>query len=160
MTKGPSMQTEKRGDTFYYTAAGGVLINQAGTHVLLLFRPSRDEVRLPKGHVEKNETLEIAAIREVTEESGYVDVAIIANLGEQLVAFQYEGKQIQRTEFYFLMRTLSEQQLPRSHEDENQFFPTWVSWDEVDQNITFEAERAWLRRAYAVWNHDNRKPTA
>lgn len=153
------MQLKKRGDIFYYKAAGGVLVNPTGTHVLLLVRPSRDEVRLPKGHVETSETLENAAMREVTEESGYMDIAIVADLGEQLVAFQYEGKQIQRTEYYFLMRTYSDQQLPRPEEDENQFFPTWVRWDEADQHITFEAEREWLKRAYATWNQDERQST-
>lgn len=145
------MQTEKRGEIYYYTAAGGVLVDPTGTQVLLLIRPSRDEVRLPKGHVEKEESLESAALREVVEESGFGDVVILANLGEQLVAFQYQGKQIQRSEYYFLMRAHSKQKLPRPLVDDNQFFPTWVSWDEADQHITFESEREWLRRAHVVW---------
>jgi ADP-ribose pyrophosphatase YjhB (NUDIX family) len=40
---------------------------------MLLIRPSRDEVRLPKGHVEAGETLRAAALREVAEETGYDD---------------------------------------------------------------------------------------
>ena len=73
--------------------------------------------------LKQDETLENAALREVTEESGYSDVDIVHDLGEQLVAFQYEGKQIQRTEYYFLMRTRSEQQLPRPAGRRKSVFP-------------------------------------
>ncbi len=141
------MQTEKRGNIYYYTAAGGVLVDHTGTQILLLIRPSRDEVRLPKGHVEIGETLESAALREVVEESGYSDVVILDDLGEQLVAYQFQGRQVQRTEYFFLMRARSKKQLPRPPADENQFFTTWVDWDEADKHITFESEREWLKRA-------------
>ena len=107
------MKTDKRDGISYYTAAGGVLINKMGTQVLLLIRPSRDEVRLPKGHVEKDETLVSAALREVSEESGYNDIVIIDSLGEQLVAYQYKGQQVQRTEYFYLMRAVTDQQIPR-----------------------------------------------
>ena len=46
-----------------YTASGGIVTNAEGTHVLLLIRPERDEVRLPKGHVEPEEALAEAALR-------------------------------------------------------------------------------------------------
>lgn len=146
------MKTEKRGDIQYYTAAGGVLVDQTGGQVLLLIRPSRDEVRLPKGHVDKGETLELAALREVNEETGYSDVVILDGLGEQLVAFQYKGMQVQRTEYYFLMRALSKQQQPRSEIDALQFFTIWVDWDEADEYLTYESEREWLKRANVAYN--------
>jgi ADP-ribose pyrophosphatase YjhB (NUDIX family) len=145
------MQFNKHSDILYYTAAGGVLVDSTGTQVLLLIRPSRDEVRLPKGHIEMGETLECAALREVREETGYIDIDIMDNLGEQLVAFQYDGRQIQRTETYFLMRTRSKEQCSRPETDEDQFFPTWVEWDTAEQVITYEAEREWLQRARAKW---------
>ena len=145
------MKTKKSGDITYYTAAGGVLVDETGAQILLLIRPSRDEVRLPKGHVEEGETLKIAALREVIEESGYSDVVILDTLGEQLVAFQFKGKQVQRTEYFFLMRTRTNQQRPRPAEDEHQFFTTWVDWNEADEYMTFESEREWIKRAYVAF---------
>jgi 8-oxo-dGTP pyrophosphatase MutT (NUDIX family) len=121
------MERKRRKDIVYYTAAGGVLVDQTGNRVLLLIRPSRDEVRLPKGHVEVDESIQSAALREVIEESGYSDIAILSNLGEQLVAFQYNGQQVQRTEYFYLMRILSNRMNPRPEADENQFFATWVN---------------------------------
>ena len=96
-----------------YTAAGGVLTDTDGSHVLMLIRPEIDEVRLPKGHVEPDETSEQAALREVAEESGYDDIEIIADLGKQLVAFPLGSKIVQRTEHYYLMRARSYRQIER-----------------------------------------------
>jgi len=62
-----------------YVAAGGVVIHEG--QVLLLDRPGRGEVRLPKGHVEPGEEPAEAALREVREEAGYADLAILADLG-------------------------------------------------------------------------------
>jgi 8-oxo-dGTP pyrophosphatase MutT (NUDIX family) len=134
-------------DHISYTASGGVLTNVAGTHVLLLIRPERDEVRLPKGHVDADETIAAAALREVAEETGYDDVEIIADLGEQLVAFPLEGKVVRRTEHFFLMRARTLHQADRPQSDAQQFFTIWVSWDEAPTHLTFEAEKVWVRRA-------------
>jgi 8-oxo-dGTP pyrophosphatase MutT (NUDIX family) len=130
-----------------YTASGGILTNAEGTHVLLLIRPERDEVRLPKGHVEPEETIANAALREVAEEAGYDDIEIIADLGEQLVAFPLDDKVVRRTEHYFLMRARTLHQTDRPQSDVQQFFAIWVPWDEAPTHLTFEAEQVWLRRA-------------
>ena len=130
-----------------YTASGGVVTNAAGDHVLLLIRPERDEVRLPKGHVEPEETIADAALREVAEETGYDDLEIIADLGEQLVAFPLGDKVVRRTEHYFLMRARSLHQTERPQSDEQQFFTVWVPWDEAHTHLTFEAEHVWVHRA-------------
>ena len=139
--------------TITYDAAGGVVTR--GDEVLLLIRPERDEVRLPKGHVDVGERPEEAALREVAEESGYADLEIVADLGTQLVAFTYRGTDYRRTEHYFLMRLRSPRRRPRPPEDEAQFIPTWVPWDEAEAALTFEAERIWLRRARALQGGDD-----
>ncbi len=136
-----------------YTASGGVVTNAEGTHVLLLIRPERDEVRLPKGHVEPGEALTDAALREIAEEAGYDDLEIVADLGEQLVAFPLDDKVVQRVEHYFLMRARTLRQTERPQSDEQQFFTIWVPWDEVLSHLTFEAEQAWIRRARRLMEH-------
>ena len=85
-----------------YSAAGGVVIDDE--RVLVLRRPSRDEVRLPKGHLKKRESAQEAALREVREESGYVDLEVVADLGQQVVEFNYQGTHVVRDERYYLMR--------------------------------------------------------
>lgn len=127
-----------------YTAAGGVVVN--GGNVLVLHRPSRDQVRLPKGHIEAGETSPEAALREVSEESGYADLEIVADLGLQTVEFDYQGRHTVRDEHYFLMRLKSGRQIERDPH-ELQFIPLWLAWDEAQAQLTYPAEREWLRRA-------------
>ena len=134
-----------------YTSAGGVVVNEGGDQVLVLVRPERDEVRLPKGHIEDSESAADTALREVREEAGYRDLEILADLGEQLVVFLLEGKTVRRTERYFLLRarTLARSEQPPG--DAAQFFPVWLPWQQVPEHLTFEAEREWIRRAEAAW---------
>lgn len=134
-----------------YTAAGGVVVDKTGQHVLVLVRPERDEVRLPKGHIEAGESPMDTALREVREEGGYEDLEIIADLGEQLVTFLLAGKLVRRAERYYLMRARTLTQLKRPLADEAQFFAVWVDWEQAQEHLTFEPEREWVQRAKATW---------
>jgi 8-oxo-dGTP pyrophosphatase MutT (NUDIX family) len=133
-----------------YRAAGGVVTDAAGERVLTLLRPGRlgpdgqPEVRLPKGHIESGETRQQAALREVGEEAGLLDVEILADLGHQTVEFDWQGYHYIRDESYFLMRPPAERpaRLP-----EKQFETLWLGWEEALSRVTFEAERKWLHRA-------------
>ena len=127
-----------------YVACGAVLA--AGNDVLLLLRPSRNEVRLPKGHIEPGETHEQAAVRELSEEAGFIAVVVQADLGEQEVEFDYAGEHIIRTERYFLMSPENGMREP-SGPGESEFQPIWLSWEEALTRLSFEAEREWVRRA-------------
>ncbi|MBN1977054.1 MAG: NUDIX domain-containing protein [Anaerolineae bacterium] len=130
-------------DVVYYDAAGGVVLCDG--RVLALKRPSRAEVRLPKGHVEPGEDAQLAALREVREESGYDGLIVQADLGEQIVEFDHAGRHVVRSERYFLMALADPGAAP--HRGEAQFEPEWLAWDEALAELTFEAEREWVRRA-------------
>jgi 8-oxo-dGTP diphosphatase len=135
-------------DTVRYTAAGGVVVHDG--RVLALRRPGRGEVRLPKGHVEPGENVQAAAVRETREESGYAGLMVVADLGTQVVEFDYAGRHVVRHERYFLMALASHPYLPTRGEE--QFEPLWLTWDEVLAALTFEEEREWVRRARSVEN--------
>jgi 8-oxo-dGTP pyrophosphatase MutT (NUDIX family) len=129
-----------------YHAAGGVVID--GGRALLLSRPSRGEVRLPKGHIENGESAEEAALREVREESGYVDVDVIADLGKQQVQFAdpYRERDVTRHERYYLMQLRSNRTEARP-EKELQFDPYWVPLQDAASHLTYEAEQEYIQRA-------------
>jgi 8-oxo-dGTP pyrophosphatase MutT (NUDIX family) len=126
-----------------YTAAGGVVVHDG--RVLVLRRPFQGEVRLPKGHVEPGENVQAAALRETREEGGCADLMVVADLGTQVVEFDYAGRHVVRHERYFLMALASHPDSPVRGEE--QFEPLWLTWDEALAALTFEGEREWVRRA-------------
>ena len=58
---------------------------------------------IPKGHLEKNETSEQAAIREVFEETG-LEAQIIESIGEVNYQFIQDGAKISKTVHVYLMQ--------------------------------------------------------
>lgn len=131
--------------TDYYEAAGGVVLH--GGAMLLLARPSHDEIRLPKGHIDGDERPAQTALRETTEESGYADLEILHDLGSRVVEFDYQGVHVVRTEHYFVMRLRSERLAPRDEKDAEQFQVLWVSADEAPARLTFDDEQEVALRA-------------
>jgi 8-oxo-dGTP diphosphatase len=68
-------------------AAGGVVLRDrtgGGVEVLVVHRPRYDDWSLPKGKLERGETFEQAAVREVLEETG-----LRCRLRDELDAIQY-----------------------------------------------------------------------
>ncbi len=132
-------------DIHHYQAAGGVVMDSAG-RVLLIERTLDDthEVRLPKGHIDQDEAPELAARREVCEETGYCDVSILADLGRRQVTFEYRGRTVVREEHYYLMCLASDRQLaPRfSNSREALFRNRWAAnFAEAAAALTFQAEQ-------------------
>ena len=134
-------------DPVCYDSAGAVVV--CGDRVLALRRPSRGEMRLPKGHVESREKAQAAALRETREESGYTNLVVVGNLGTQIVEFNHKGRHIIRAERYFLMVLDDSSSGPSGGEE--QFEPTWLAWEEALAELTFESEREWVRRGQALW---------
>ena len=131
-----------------YAAAGGVIID--GDKMLVLRRPARGEIRLPKGHIEEGETADVTALRETREETGLADLEIVASLGSQVVEFEYEGDQVRRTEYYYLMRARSNRQIKRPAKDATQFYPEWKSVAAAVEALTFPAEKEVAQKAVSI----------
>ncbi len=131
-----------------YYAAGGVIVRPP-QQVLVLERPSRGEIRLPKGHIDPGESPLHAARREIAEESGFCHLRLLADLGSQRVAFPYQGRTWVREERYFLF--LRDGAAEPDAAPEEQFRPRWVTWEEAERLLTFAAEREWLRRGRRAW---------
>jgi 8-oxo-dGTP diphosphatase len=70
-------------------AAGGVVWRRAGdgVEIVVVHRPRYDDWSLPKGKLDKGETWEQAALREVEEEVG-----LRCRLGDELEAVSYEDR--------------------------------------------------------------------
>ena len=135
--------------TIRYSSAGGIVIDRG--LMLLLDRPDRQEIRLPKGHIEPEEEPAAAALRETREESGYAELAVICDLGSLVVEFDHGGHHYVRTERYFLMTLESQRQIERSPTDAAQFQVLWIPLDQAPGRLTFAAEQDAARRAIAAY---------
>ncbi len=141
--------------TIRYKSAGGIVaqkdllpyLPEAETYLLLLDRPGRAEVRLPKGHIDPGESAEEAALRETSEETGFGDLRIVADLGHRTVEFDYKGAHYIREERYFLMELLSPRQITQPPKDAKQFQVLWEPLARAGDRLTFEAERLFVKDA-------------
>jgi 8-oxo-dGTP pyrophosphatase MutT (NUDIX family) len=131
-----------------YEAAGGVVVREG--QVLLLWRPARNEIRLPKGHVEAGETRQAAALRETREEGGVPHPRLVADLGRQQIEFEHQGFHVIRQEFYFLMTVDDFAACARSAAEAFEFEPFWTAIESAEALLTFPTEREFLRRARAA----------
>lgn len=82
--------------------AGGKVKNKTN-EVLFIYR--FDKWDLPKGHIEKNESKEIAAIREVEEECGISRLSIVKELSTTYHSFYYKSELRLKVTYWFLMST-------------------------------------------------------
>lgn len=104
--------------------------------------------RLPKGRLDRGETLEQAALREVAEEVG-VRARIVAPLGEVAYVFreEREGVRIAKTVHFFLMTWEEGEAWPADGEMSS---VAWIPIAEAGAGLTFESERDIVARAQAL----------
>jgi 8-oxo-dGTP pyrophosphatase MutT (NUDIX family) len=137
----------------YYAAAGGIVVREG--QALVLHKHARDEYVLPKGHIEPGETREQAALRETTEETGYLHLRVLADLGTRRAEFVLNGERVVRDESYFLMALVDGEQAENpEHEaaayDRAVFRQLWVPMERLAERLTFEPARSFARGA-AAW---------
>lgn len=96
-------------------AAGGVVKNN-DDELLLIFR--RGKWDLPKGKLDKGETLEQCAIREVQEETGLKNISLQEKLLTTYHTYSQFGKHILKESHWYKMQCNADQKLvPQTEED-------------------------------------------
>ncbi len=98
----------------FVVAGGGLVFNDKG-QMLFIHRNSKWD--LPKGKVDKGESIEEAAVREVEEETGVKDVKIESLLGITYHIFQRNGKyKLKETHWYKMHTTYNGKLKPQKNE--------------------------------------------
>ena len=122
--------------------AGGVVIKLdalAPKYFLITAKDKPDEWIFPKGHIEKGEGAQAAAVREVKEEAG-VEAQTLGRIGE--IEFQHQGQTIQ-VEFY-LLKYLGDAASGEQRQKR------WCTYGEALNLLTFSDTRRILRMANAL----------
>ena len=109
-------------------AAGGMVNNERGEK-LFIFRFGKWD--LPKGKMKRSETPTQAAIREVKEETGLMELSITGSLPSTYHIYTQKQKQILKETHWFSMHTVSSQALvPQIEEDIS--IVRWFASNEIE----------------------------
>lgn len=95
-------------------AAGGYVLNEAGELLVFLRRDSWD---MPKGKIDPGETPEQAAVREVQEETGLVNVRLGGFLAHTYHTYEMKGQRILKKTWWYRMTTPDNLLVPQTEED-------------------------------------------
>ncbi|HET6568980.1 MAG TPA: NUDIX hydrolase [Rhodothermales bacterium] len=121
------------------TAAGGYVVRPGGNapEVLVIFR--RGVWDLPKGKLDRGETVEACALREVREEIGVADLHLLQPAGTTEHGYDDEDAYAVKTTHWFLMRTAETDFTPQKEEDIEQV--AWMPWPEALERIGYDTLR-------------------
>ena len=112
-------------------AAGGLVFNKDGD-ILMIFRNGKWD--LPKGKLEKEESIEKCAIREVNEECGIGDLQIVKQLTDTYHTYELNGRKILKRTFWFKMKTgYNRQLIPQTKEGITK--AVWVKQHEIIEKL-------------------------
>ncbi len=132
-------------------AAGGIPWRRtpAGVEVLLVHRSRYRDWSLPKGKLDPGETHEVAAVREVREETG-----VLCELGEELSSLTYEftkvskktggSRLVHKSVRYWAMTPVDPDQALESDDPAEITEAAWVGLEEAATRLTHAGDRGVL----------------
>ena len=128
-------------------SAGGLVFDDHG-RVAIIARHSRSghlEWCLPKGHIEKGETPQQTAVREVHEETG-----ILGEVVESIATIDYwftgTNQRVHKLVHHFALRRISGELTVEGDPDHEAEDAIWVDFDDLDHVLSYPNERKipWL----------------
>ena len=115
----------------YIEAAGGIVLNPKG-ELLMIYRNKHWD--LPKGKMEKGETPDQTALREVEEECGVKNLKIVEPLiSTYHIFYQNKNDCIKRTYWFEMTSKDSTQPVPQKEEGIEE--AKWMRKDDVKKNM-------------------------
>ncbi len=131
------------------TSAGGIVYRKEGEDTLfLLIRDSYHNWGFPKGHLERNEAADDAALREVQEETGLGALRLHGTLDTIDWHFRFRGKRVHKVCHFFLIETEEASTTPLQAEGITEC--AWVPYDEAAKLIAYDNARALLLQARSL----------
>ncbi len=128
-------------------SAGGVVVRRLADRiqVALVGNSQRDTWYLPKGGLDKGETIEQAAVREVMEETG-LDVRVVGPVKAIFYWFNARGARVHKTVHYFLMEATGGDFSRRDTENDR---AAWFDLEDALSAMSYSNEVEVVREATA-----------
>ncbi|MGB1038272.1 MAG: NUDIX hydrolase, partial [Bacteroidia bacterium] len=112
----------------YQIAAGGIVERHDGK-ILLMKRLGKWD--LPKGKLDKGETIEECALREIEEETGAKDLSVSSSFAETFHTYYRNEKWIIKHTHWYIVKCANPDELsPQKEEDIQQV--AWVDYETID----------------------------
>lgn len=142
-------------DNLYYDerSAGGIVYKREGEKVLFLLiktfanKRRKTVFKFPKGHLNKDEVLKQAALREV-EEEGRIKSKIVTKIGsnDYIIWDKLQKKKIIKKVTFFLMEYVEESNL-KYFDSEVVLDRIWVDYGDALSKLAFDSEKILLKKA-------------
>ena len=128
-------------------SAGGLIFDDQG-RVAIIARHSRSghlEWCLPKGHIEKGETPEQTAVREVHEETGILG-EVIGSIATIDYWFTGTSQRVHKLVHHYALRRIGGELTVEGDPDHEAEDAIWVKFSDLDDVLSYPNERkiAWL----------------
>lgn len=135
------------------TSAGGVVVRwiDGAPHVLLI-RDAHRQWGFPKGHLEPGETADVAALREVREETGLAELRLRVRLQTIDWIFRSRGQRIHKYCHFFLIESPTGEPVPEHAEGITAC--CWLPLAEALGRISYANAREVLERAAEELNSE------
>ena len=119
-------------------SAGGLVIRNLRVRPHLAVIRVRDEIlALPKGHPEKGESSQEAALREVREETG-LEATPLEKLGDIRYWYARDGERVLKVVSFFLFRYRSGRLADHDQEVDEAL---WIPLEEAPERLAYRSEK-------------------
>ncbi len=103
----------------------------------------KERFQLPKGLIDKGESSQEAALREVREETG-IKAKIIEKVDDAKIFFTFQGEKIFKIISYYLMEYISGEP-SADHKEVDEVL--WLPFEEAKKKLTYSTDKSVLQKA-------------